>query len=487
MTRAVIQMSTTARSTTMIKNAGRVTAVVAMAVTLAGPGGAASAVHDNRAAGTITAWPSFGHDLANTRHAQEFLIGPGNVGRLRERWSAPGAAVTSTPAVVDGVVYYSDFAGNLTARVAESGSRVWQTNLAPAQTPGSPAVTGDTVYTAGAGGMVYAVNRGTGARKWATDIEATPNALIWSSPVIAGNTLIIGSGSFQVFSPASPPFQGSVVGLDAATGSVKWRTSVCTGDCTGVSVWSSAAVDTTLKMAYIGTGQAYELPAGDLSDALVALNYETGQIVWHHQYTADDVFGPEHPDGRDWDLGAAPNLFRVNGRLLVGCGDKGGHYKAFDAKTGALVWERRLVAGSQLGGIEETTAYADGTIYAVGNTESTASSREDARPTAATLFAVNAADGRTRWQVDLPDGGFGGVAVANGVLYFTTWDGILRAHSTQDGRTLFTRYVGDPTAAGVVEKGAAGGPSVSNGRVYVGYGWTWGSVSPGGIRSFGVY
>lgn len=39
----------------------------------------------------------------------------------------------------------------------------------------------------------------------------------------------------------------------------------------------------------------------------------------------------------------------------------------------------------------------------------------------------------------------------------------------------------------IIEKGAAGGPSVANGRAYVGYGWTWGdSTPPGGLRALGV-
>ncbi|MFC8130747.1 PQQ-binding-like beta-propeller repeat protein [Streptomyces sp. NPDC057302] len=476
-----------------------ITALIAAtaALALAGPG-SATAMRSGSAqpqaapaaqAGPLVSsdWPGFGHDKANTRSADEWLLDAGNAKNLAEKWSAPGAAVTSTPAVVDDVVYYSDFAGNLTARKAKSGASIWQTKLNPAQLPGSPAVVGDTVYSAGYGGMVYAVDKKTGAKKWGVGIESTPNALIWSSPVVAGDTLIIGSASFQVFSPASPPFQGSVVGLDIATGAVKWRTPVCTGDCTGVSVWSSAAVDTKLGLAYIGTGQAYSRPAGPMSDSLVAIDYRTGKIAWHHQYTADDVFSDAAPFGKDADLGAAPNLFTVNGRRVVGCGDKGGSYKAFDAKTGEPVWSRKLVEGTQLGGIEHTTAYADNTIYAVGNTEATATSRADARPTASTLFALNATTGATKWQTDLPEGGFGGVAVANGVLYFTTWEGTLRAHSAATGRTLLTKYIGTPDGATIIEKGAASGPTVSGGRVYVGYGWTWGAAAPGGIRSLGLY
>ena len=133
-------------------------------------------------------------------------------------------------------------------------------------------------------------------------------------------------------------------------------------------MWSSAAVDTDLEMAFIGTGQAYNKPADPKSDSLVAIDYTTGEIVWHQQYTKGDSYTLATGAGPDFDIGAAPNLFEADGRKLVGVGDKGGSYRAFDRETGKVAWVRPLVAGTALGGVEETTAYADGVIYAVGNT-----------------------------------------------------------------------------------------------------------------------
>ena len=39
----------------------------------------------------------------------------------------------------------------------------------------------------------------------------------------------------------------------------------------GATVWSSAAVDDIRKLVFIGTGQAYEQPAGPRTDALIAM------------------------------------------------------------------------------------------------------------------------------------------------------------------------------------------------------------------------
>ena len=93
--------------------------------------------------------------------------------------------------------------------------------------------------------------------------------------------------------PSDPPtFRGTVVALDAATGDEVWRfhvTDEAAGEGAGVSVWSSPAVDPERGVLYIGTGQAYSLPAPARSDSLVALDLRTGEEVWHRQFTAGDA------------------------------------------------------------------------------------------------------------------------------------------------------------------------------------------------------
>ena len=38
--------------------------------------------------------------------------------------------------------------------------------------------------------------------------------MLWSSPIVVDDLLIIGIGSYQVFFPVTPMFKGSVVGVD---------------------------------------------------------------------------------------------------------------------------------------------------------------------------------------------------------------------------------------------------------------------------------
>jgi outer membrane protein assembly factor BamB len=440
-------------------------------------------------------WSMFGHDYANTRASKDRTIASQHLSNLRVTQRVVGAGVSSTPAVVDGVVYYSDYAGWLKAVNAETGTQIWSTRLQTTMLTPSPFVSGDTVYIAGDNSKVYAVDKSTGAVRWTATIETTPFNRIWSSPIVVGDTLLIGAASYQVFFPTTPLFRGSVVALNAKSGAEKWRFSVCPDpECGGgVSVWSSVAIDPSLKLAYIGTGQAYASPAGPYSDALIALNYETGALAWSYQITADDVY-TINGGSLDRDVGAAPNLFEavVNGtpRKLVGVGDKGGHYTVVDRETGALVWERtvdqRAPSGSPIGGVMGTPTVADGRIYFTNNTSTVGTGRFDARPGTSTAFALDAADGDVLWSLDLPAGSFSGNTVANGLLYFITWDGQLRVVDTSTGTLLRSIAVGtqvgsyDAAAEGF-PNGSTSGPVVSNGRVYAGYGWTWGANVAGGL------
>ena len=185
--------------------------------------------------------------------------------------------------------------------------------------------------------------------------------------------IVVGVASVELAIPKPDyTFRGSIVALDAATGAVRWRVYTTANNAqqgAGVSVWSSAAVDSGRGLLYIGTGQTYEPPASPRGDALMAIEYATGAVRWVRQFTADDVytiFGPA-PQGPDADLGAAPNLFRIGNRDVVGVGDKAGVYAVLDRDNGSTVWARQLPTGSRLGGIMTTAAYNAGRIYLASN------------------------------------------------------------------------------------------------------------------------
>ena len=429
-------------------------------------------------------WPSYGRDYDNSRNNPlEQTITKSNVTTLEPRWSFSETAVTSTVCVLGGVAYFGDWNSVLRAVDARSGESIWATPVQPAGAPNqvndSPFVTENAVYIGAHTALLSSVDRKTGEILWQQRIDEQASLMLWSSPVVIDDLLLIGVGSYQVFLPATPAFRGNVVGVDVKTGAVKWRLFLTDGS--GVSVWSSAAIDKGRKLAFIGTGQEYtQGVASPYSDALIAIRYETGELAWAQQFTMGDRFQVPTSNGPDFDVGASPNLFQVGTRAMVGVGDKGGRYFALDRDTGEVIWTTLLTPGGSNGGVMASSAYADGVIYVASNNGSTGGSAGvGGGPGEATIFALDAADGNVRWRVTTTPGTFGGVALANGILFVPTLAGEARAYDIADGHLLWARPVG---------LSMGGGVSVSGGMVFAGHGWGWlpSGTQPGGLVAFGL-
>jgi polyvinyl alcohol dehydrogenase (cytochrome) len=433
----------------------------------------------------VTEWPVFGFDGANSRsNPDETIVSPENVGDLEEVWRVEDLrGVTATPTVVDGVVYIGDFTGSVRAIDAATGEEVWTTKLETGAVYGSPAIAGDRVFAGDQSGNLHALNRDTGEIEWTKRAGEHASTIIFNSPVVADDLVIVGVGSIENFTtPEDFTFKGSVSAYDQATGEERWRAFTTPDDDTagaGVAVWSTPAIDAERGLVFVGTGQHYEPPAGPGSDSVIAIDLETGEIAWSHQFTEGDVrsFSGTEGEGPDADVGAGPNLFTVDGHDRVGAGDKAGRYKALDRETGEEVWSIDLTEGGVLGGVEATGAVADGVVYVGSNI----ANEDGGAPSGkATLFALDAASGDIVWQQDLDGSIFGSPTVANGVVYQGAQVSGMFAFDAKSGDQLWTFQPGADVG---------GGPSVVNGVVYWGYGF-WVLEAPsdpvGGLLAFTV-
>jgi polyvinyl alcohol dehydrogenase (cytochrome) len=421
--------------------------------------------------GVADEWPSFNHDHENSRaNTAETTLSPDTVSGLVPRWRVEGlSGVTSTPAVVDGVVYFGDWSGVFHAMRTSDGTEIWHQKVGSAIRP-SPLVAGDRVYIPESNGTLHALNRDTGDIVWSAALDTQPLISIDSSPVLAGDTIVIGIASFeQAINKTDYSFRGSIVGLHAETGAERWRVYTTENDATsgaGVSVWSSAAIDDARRLVFIGTGQTYEPPASPRGDSLIAIHYDTGAVAWVHQFTEGDVFTISHNGpGPDADVGAAPNLFSIGSRDVVGVGQKNGMYHVLDRETGETVWEVPLTRGSPLGGVMVTAAVSDGVIYvnsnkwvAFGFVTTGMHSPLDTSST----FALDARDGTMRWEAPMPAPMFGALTFANGVVYHGTIDGTVHALSAKDGTELWSDKPGGDIASGF---------SLTDSTLYVGRGF----------------
>jgi polyvinyl alcohol dehydrogenase (cytochrome) len=287
-------------------------------------------------------------------------------------------------------------------------------------------------------------------------VDATPGAHLYGSPVPYGGRVYQGVASEQTLLEwqGAQDFRGGVASLDEKTGAILWRAYTAPPGSAGVSVWSTPALDPALGLLYVGTGNAYAPPAGALSDAMLALRMDDGRVAWSYQATSNDTFNGRGGPGPDRDLGASPNLFDINGRAVVGEGDKGGVYYALDRATGALVWRGAVnfsapgYAASQVEGFLGTAAVAGGIVYA---------------PTTARamVHALDATTGRVIWERELDAmpqtyGArmFGPATATGGVVLQGTSSGRVFLLDATSGAMLANLSAGGSVEGGISVSGA---------------------------------
>ncbi len=441
-------------------------------------GSVATQMPDSGADTAGASWSMFGYDLTNSRNnAAEHTLSPENVSTLHMVWQWTGAATTSTPAIVDGVVYLPAWDGKVYALHAQDGSPVWTATL-PNLIDSSPSVSADLVFVSDNKGWVHAIDRATGDVKWSVQVDKHAEAHVWSSPAFIADPgiVVVGVASGEEALSAPYTFRGSVVALNASDGTEKWRFYTTDNDSKsgpGISVWGTVAVDTTRKVLYVGTGNNYSEPAGPYEDSMLAIDYTTGQLVWSHQFATNDIFTVSNfGGGPDSDIGASANLFSLDGEDYIGIGVKNGQYYVLDRDTGMIEHMSPLTDGSVLGGVISASAYADGVAFVASNRYS-----EGLTDTC----AVDVRDGHVIWRQTTTNITYGAVAHANGVVYVGTTDKTVYALDGTSGDVLWMTDAPDSIA---------GGPAVSGGRLFVPWGYQWtlgrGEAGSGGLLVFGL-
>ncbi len=462
---------------------GRALAAAALVATLA-IATTACASDDTAGESTTTVapppgeWSTFGYDLANTRtNPDEVLVSPSTASTLDVAWEVDGLeGVASTPAVVDGTVYIGDWTGAVRALDARTGEELWSTPTGD-MIMSSVTIDGDDVYAASRTSL-WKLDRATGEEQWHVPTSDHPIAITPSSPTVVDGHVLLGLASGELMLALGEySFAGSVVSFDAETGAEQWRLWTTPNDDTagaGVGVWSTASYDADLGLAYIGTGNTYEPPAAPLSDSLLAIELETGEVAWHHQFTYPDVWSSGNAGGVDGDVGAGPNLWDHEGRAMVGVGDKRGVYHALDRATGEVVWETEMTPGSLLGGVIGTSAVADGVIYVGSNVGDPASNG----PTGITeVLALDAAGGEVLWRHEMDGAIYAPITTAPGLVYAASTSGTMAVLDAETGAELWSHQAPDQVG---------GGASVVDGTVYWGYGFSlFGSGGgKGGLYAF---
>lgn len=392
-------------------------------------------------------WPAWGHGPSRTFSSPcPTRISPATAKDLTERWFFnTHDVVTASPAVVDGTVYVGDWSGRFYALDAATGARRWvfQADVAArvyaGQIVSSAAVAEvggvDTVYF-GDGPVLYALRADNGELRWRTDIgtgAADDFTEIESSPIVVEGMVIFGT---DVHNHRGQ--RAGVFALDAATGAQVWFFDGDEGaEPSGcVDVWGSPSVDVARDSVFFGTGSCdtADMLWRPLSEAIVAVDLRTGARKWAYQ--------PHQASRADLDFAGAPNLFEIDGRAVLGLGNKDGTYYTLDRETGAVVWKTEVAKGSATGGFIGGTAVARGIIAggtAVGG--------------APFLHGLDARTGAILWQQPRAQATYGSAAEAGGVVFIGGNDFTFRAVDLATGGIVWSRGVNGAVAGGAAVVG----------------------------------
>jgi outer membrane protein assembly factor BamB len=316
-----------------------------------------------------------------------------------------GAPVTSSPSLVDGVVYIGSQDRNLYALNRTTGAFLWKYNTMERNdyVSSSPAVSNGVVYIGGLKTKIHAVDAYSGELLWKYNlpIRSTTRSGVSSSAAVADGIVYIGN------------MDGTLYAFEEEDGDLLWRYAIPRTEYDEHMIFSSPAVADGVVFIQTYGGNLY------------ALDASTGALRWN--YLAEG----------DYSAFSSPAV--AEGVVYAGSG-MANTFRAFDAHTGALLWV--FPTGGSIG---SSPAVANGVVYFGCNDNIT--------------YALNASTGSLLWNFTAGWRVSSSPAVANGVVYFGSYDNNTYALDASTGALLWSYTTGGRVSSS---------PAVAHGIVYFG-------------------
>ncbi|SFQ53026.1 quinate dehydrogenase (quinone) [Pseudomonas sp. NFPP07] len=309
-------------------------------------------------------WAHWGNTTAGNRFAALDQINKGNIDQLQVAWTfrtgdipqstGAGAEDQNTPLQIGDTVYTCTAYGKVFALDADTGAERWKFDpqgSAPnwqrcrglgyfdasaepgAEATAAPAACTKRLFLPTGDARLIAINAQTGkpcedfGDKGTVDLKTDMGEVKpgyyqqTSTPLVAGNVVIVGGRVADNYSIGEPP--GVVRAFDVRSGELVWAWDPGNPNTTKrppagetytrgtPNVWSAMSYDAKLGLVYLPTGNATpDFFAGQRtefddkwSSSIVALDVKTGQVRWHFQTTHHDLW--------DFDLPAQPLLYDV--------------------------------------------------------------------------------------------------------------------------------------------------------------------------------
>lgn len=304
-----------------------------------------------------------------------------NVGELRLAWAwtmEPGKQET-TPLIHDGVMFLIQACDVVEALDARTGTLIWEYRRPRVEAPASHACAnrngvlyGERLYLGTHDAALVALDVHTGEVVWEKVLADWRLGYHYSGgpQIIKGRVVAGMSGCYHINSSCW------ISAHDAETGEEVWRTATIPGEGEygseswgsvpaeerlGASAWIAPSYDPDLDLIFYGTAVPIQwganqrgTGAGDVlyTNSTLALDPDTGEIVWYFQHLAGDEWDMDHPFPRllvetevapDPDVVDWVNPAIVSGerrKVVTGIPGKPGVVWTLDAATGEFLWAR---------------------------------------------------------------------------------------------------------------------------------------------------
>ncbi|MCW4010709.1 MAG: PQQ-binding-like beta-propeller repeat protein [Candidatus Bathyarchaeota archaeon] len=289
--------------------------------------------------------------------------GPTNISTPRWEYQA-GGDISSSPAVVDGKVYFGSADKNWYCLDAYTGEKIWNFTIGHYVRSSATVVNG-RVFTGADDGYFYCLNAESGEQIWKTSAGGffpylldVNEADLRSSPIVIGTKLYAGS------------LDGKVYCLSTSDGTVQ-HTYTTEGPIFGSPTYANGIV-------YIASGDAhlYALNAADLSFKWRSFPLNMSDIVNAAYCEFFSISTPTVAEGNVFIGGGVQYGTALYDRAHYAAENMsypsmggGIRYFAFDAATGESVWNVSRAGNTQPGFV---AAYWNGLLYGGENFEVTA-------------------------------------------------------------------------------------------------------------------
>lgn len=338
---------------------------------------------------TGAVWGVYGGDTANTRYSTLSQVNASNVGRLKVAWALQLGSLRSqesTPILVGDLLYVTSSHGpkNVFAVDARTGEVRWR--YSPEVPAGieqyaccdvnnrGVAHANGKIFVGRLDGYLVALDAKTGKELWKSQvIDYTSGSVITSPPTVVKNLVITGFGGGEY------GVRGYITAYDQDTGREVWKLYTVPGPGEpgndtwkgdswkfgGGVAWHIGSYDPNLNLLYYGTSNpapwGASVRGNDSSNvgqytnlytaSTLAINPDTGKIVWHYQTTPHDA----------WDYDGVNELVLVD--LDIGGqktpvalkADRNGFFYVLDRRNGKLLSAEKFIDLNWATSIDMTT------------------------------------------------------------------------------------------------------------------------------------